>query len=165
MMTLCSTRPVGCVLSIIIRFFPLFQRSLQTSFSFWLIIQESFCLNCVISHFDNMFFQISSVKNVYNISQWKCALYMNRQVAKVKNSSRKFVGVLYPEISWNRTLGVVNRLKAGQPSHHSFSGSGKRFSLLQSIQTSCSAHHWVPGVFPLDKVVRNMKVPLTCIYI
>jgi hypothetical protein len=81
------------------------------------------------------------------------------------NSSTKFVGVLYPEISWDRTLGVVNRLKAGQPSHHPYAGSGKRFSLLQSIQTSCGAHHWVPGVFPLDKVVRNMKVPLTCIHI
>jgi hypothetical protein len=76
------------------------------------------------------FFQISSVKNVYNIGQWICALYVNGQVAKVKNSSRKFVGVLYPEISWDGILGVVNRLKTGQPSHHSFSGSGKRFSLL-----------------------------------
>jgi hypothetical protein len=112
-----------------------------------------------------MFFQISSVKNVYNISQWKCALYMNGKVVKIKNSSRKFVGVLYPEISWDRILGEVNRLKAGQPSHHSFSVSGKTFSLLQSILTSCGAHHSVPGVFPLDKIVRNMKVPLTSIHI
>jgi len=89
-------------------------------------IPRVFFPNRVISHFD-MFFQISSVKNVYNIGQWKCALYVNGQVAKVKNSSRKFVGVLYSEISWVGILGVVNRLKAGQPSHHSFSGSGKRF--------------------------------------
>jgi len=67
-MSFCSTRPVECVMHIIIRFFPLFQTSLQMYFSFWLIVQESFFTNHVISHFDSMFFQISSVKNVYNIS-------------------------------------------------------------------------------------------------
>jgi len=61
---------------IIIRFFPLFQTSLQMYFSFWLILQESFFAKHVISHFDNMFFQISSVKNVYNIKSMEmCTLH------------------------------------------------------------------------------------------
>jgi len=91
---------------------------------------------------------------------------MNGQVTDVEIPVGNFLEYyIQTEISWDRILGVLNRLKAGQRSHHSFAGSGKRIALHQSIQTSCGAHHWVPGVFPLDKVVRNMKVPLTSIHI